>query len=86
MLPSEYTPLIIGILSPISSNEKFKILFCSSTLQACISEECPLTVIAVIPFVLEQNFMCFLLSFSFIVKSSLNAIKVAGITPSNIKY
>ena len=57
-------PFIIGIMSPISSSEKFNILFCSSKLHACTSDECPLMVRADIPSVKAQVFMCFLLDFS----------------------
>ena len=38
-----------------SSKENSKILFCSSKLHACISEECPFTVMAVIPSVKPQD-------------------------------
>ena len=85
ILPSEYTPLIIGNLSPISSSVRFKILFCSSKCQAYISDECPLTVIAEMPFVEAQKLICFLVSISSMDRSSLNESNVAGITPSNLK-
>src|SRR5688572_21164429 len=74
-----------GTLSPTSASDAARICCCSSKEQAWISEECPLTVTADTPGTKAQSRTCLRVCFSSMLMSSLNASRVAGMTPSRRK-